>query len=256
MLNICYIVKNSIFKLPKVLDVMSKLSRDIIVIDTGSTDGTKEWLKSKDYAKVYDFEWCDDFSKARNFALSKCDKKFTLMMDDDEVVPVDYHQAVNNFVNNLGQDKGIDIHFALSFNIYNYLQDPAWVKGPKVLEGTAVRLFETAGAEYHKKVHERLKLPEKTTNIPSEIPIVHMAYLSAGGVINKMEYYRRLIKEEYDKNDVLDNLHIANTFREQFRWTGKKDAANKAIFYLKLANKIKSQKFIIEEIQSLKKAVA
>lgn len=56
---------------------------EIVVVDTGSVDRTRE-IASSFGAQLYDFEWCDDFSKARNFSLSKCTGDFVLVIDADE----------------------------------------------------------------------------------------------------------------------------------------------------------------------------
>ncbi|GIW22392.1 MAG: hypothetical protein KatS3mg068_1399 [Candidatus Sericytochromatia bacterium] len=58
---------------------------EIIVLDTGSTDKTKEI--SKKYAKVYEYNWEDDFSKARNKALEYCTKEWILFIDSDQIFP-------------------------------------------------------------------------------------------------------------------------------------------------------------------------
>ncbi|MDE6185607.1 MAG: glycosyltransferase, partial [Lachnospiraceae bacterium] len=54
-----------------------------IVVDTGSTDRTKEIAK-KYGAKVYDFEWINDFSAARNFSIAKASYDWILVLDCDE----------------------------------------------------------------------------------------------------------------------------------------------------------------------------
>ena len=48
---------------------------DIVIVDTGSTDKTKEIAK-KYTNKVYDYKWDNDFSRARNYSLEKVDNDF------------------------------------------------------------------------------------------------------------------------------------------------------------------------------------
>lgn len=55
----------------------------LIVVDTGSRDGTPA-AASESGAQVHAFEWSDDFSAARNFALSVSDADWNLVLDADE----------------------------------------------------------------------------------------------------------------------------------------------------------------------------
>lgn len=55
----------------------------IVVVDTGSTDNSKEIAKSYG-AEVYDFVWCDDFSAARNFSFSKLKTDWAFWLDSDD----------------------------------------------------------------------------------------------------------------------------------------------------------------------------
>lgn len=84
-ISVCMITKNEEKHLPDTLKAIKDVGFEIIIADTGSTDRTKEIAHS--YTdKVYDFTWCDDFSAARNFSLSKATNDWILVLDADEVV--------------------------------------------------------------------------------------------------------------------------------------------------------------------------
>ena len=68
-ISACLIVKDESSVLQRCLSSLKGVADEIVVVDTGSTDNTKE-MASKYTEKVFDFEWCDDFSAARNFANS------------------------------------------------------------------------------------------------------------------------------------------------------------------------------------------
>jgi glycosyltransferase involved in cell wall biosynthesis len=80
-LSIALIVKNEEDTLDKCLGLV-KGADEIIVVDTGSTDQTIEITK-KYTDKIYHFKWVDDFSKARNYAISKCTGDWILSIDAD-----------------------------------------------------------------------------------------------------------------------------------------------------------------------------
>ncbi|MBO5082640.1 MAG: glycosyltransferase [Lachnospiraceae bacterium] len=83
--SICLIAKNEENKIERCLSAASKLDAEIVLVDTGSTDRTKE-LAAKYTDKIYDFEWCNDFSAARNFSISKATYDWILVLDCDEYV--------------------------------------------------------------------------------------------------------------------------------------------------------------------------
>ncbi|WP_160686061.1 glycosyltransferase family 2 protein [Clostridium sp. C2-6-12] len=85
MLSLCMIVKNEEETLEKCLLSVKDIVNEIIIVDTGSEDRTME-IASKFTSNVFDFKWCNDFSKARNFSLSKATNDYVLILDADEVV--------------------------------------------------------------------------------------------------------------------------------------------------------------------------
>lgn len=82
-ISVCMIVKNEEKNLADCLDCLHKIADEIIIVDTGSTDGTKE-IAAKYTDKVYDFEWINDFAAARNFAFSKATQDYIYSADADE----------------------------------------------------------------------------------------------------------------------------------------------------------------------------
>lgn len=79
------IVKNEQEDLPKCLEAVKQFVDEIIIVDTGSTDKTKEIAKK--YTKnVFDFKWKNDFSAARNESLKHTTGDWILCLDADEVI--------------------------------------------------------------------------------------------------------------------------------------------------------------------------
>ena len=79
------IAKNEAEMLGECLARVKPIVDEMIVVDTGSTDGTKGIAEAAG-AAVYDFAWQDDFSKARNFSIGKAQGEWILVLDADEFV--------------------------------------------------------------------------------------------------------------------------------------------------------------------------
>lgn len=84
-LSLCAIAKNEEIALPKCLSSVKDVVNEIVVLDTGSTDRTVE-IAREFGAKVYHFDWCNDFSAARNQALNYVTGDWILVLDADETL--------------------------------------------------------------------------------------------------------------------------------------------------------------------------
>lgn len=84
-ISICMIIKNEEVVLDRCLSSIQEIADEIIIVDTGSSDQSKA-IASKYTNKVYDFEWCDDFSKARNYSFSKAHCDYCMWIDADDIL--------------------------------------------------------------------------------------------------------------------------------------------------------------------------
>ncbi|MDU0200305.1 glycosyltransferase [Paenibacillus sp. MAH-36] len=82
-ISLCMIVKNEEQSLHRCLHSVREVADEIIIIDTGSTDRTKE-IASSFTELIYDLTWNDHFAEARNFAFSKATKDYLLWLDADD----------------------------------------------------------------------------------------------------------------------------------------------------------------------------
>ena len=84
-ISVCMIVKNEEKVLERCLLSLQGIWDELIIVDTGSSDRTKE-IAARFTDQVYDFKWIDDFSAARNYAFSKAKCEYIYSADADEVL--------------------------------------------------------------------------------------------------------------------------------------------------------------------------
>ncbi len=163
-ISLCMIVKNEEKVLARCLDSVADLVDEVIIVDTGSEDSTKE-IAARYTDKVYDFAWVDDFSKARNFAFSKASMEYIYSADADEVLSEENRERYRKLKAELNpQVELVQMMYAnqLAFDsIYNYDVEYR----PKLYRRE--RTFEWVGA-----VHEMVRL--EPVIYDSNIVITHL----------------------------------------------------------------------------------
>ena len=85
-ISLCMIVKNEEEVLARCLHSVEEAMDEIIIVDTGSSDRTKEIARTFT-DKVIDFTWIDDFSAARNTAYGQATMDYQMWLDADDVMP-------------------------------------------------------------------------------------------------------------------------------------------------------------------------
>ena len=120
-ISVCMIVKNEQAVISRCLDCVKSFADEIIIVDTGSTDDTKNIAKQYT-SQVFDFLWCDDFSKARNYSFSLANCDYIMWLDADDIITKANQQKILNLKNQL-QNAPIDCimaKYVLSPNFYYY----------------------------------------------------------------------------------------------------------------------------------------
>jgi hypothetical protein len=87
-LSVCLVTRNQVASLPMALGSVQGLAEEILVLDTGSTDGTVQLAQERG-ARLVTFKWDDDFAAARNEALQQARGDWILLVHpDEEVLPI------------------------------------------------------------------------------------------------------------------------------------------------------------------------
>lgn len=194
MLSLCMIVKNENQNLKKCLSKVKPIVDEIIIVDTGSTDNTKiialEFTK-----KVYDFKWCNDFSIARNFSISKATNEWVLVLDADEFVESFGEQSILEIINSEDNMKTIG-----RIKRINIMEDSLGIK--KGSERIS-RLFNKKYFHYEGTIHEQVTTIEKESykTIPVDITINHIGYTNEElNRTNKLDRNIDLLKKAVEDN--------------------------------------------------------
>ena len=84
-ISLCMIVKNEEKVLGRCLESAKELADEIVIVDTGSEDRTRE-IAGSYTSLVYEIPWRDNFSQARNFSFSMATKEYCMWLDADDVI--------------------------------------------------------------------------------------------------------------------------------------------------------------------------
>jgi glycosyltransferase involved in cell wall biosynthesis len=207
-ITLCMIVKDEEKNIVRCLMSVKPVVDEMIVVDTGSTDRTKE-IATALGAKVYDFPWNDDFSAARNFSLSNATGKWILVLDADEVIsPRDY-----GVLRQLVQEKGKAFSI-VTRNYVNNINKTTWTANmgdyPDVEEGLGwmpsdkVRLFPNdRRIVFVNPVHEIVEPSIEKIGMkirPCPVVVHHYGKLDSDKTLSKGENYYLLGLKKLEEN--------------------------------------------------------
>jgi GT2 family glycosyltransferase/tetratricopeptide (TPR) repeat protein len=206
--SLCMIVKDEEEYLPKCLASVRPLVDEMILVDTGSTDKTKE-IATLFGAQLFSVAWTEDFSEARNFSLSKATGDWILVLDGDEFLSGKDCEKLKTVMAVRGEKR------AYSFVTRNYIQQtgvPGWIRndglyaeeaGTGWISSEKVRLFPRNDTiQFRGAVHELVEssLAEAGVRIEkTDVPIHHYGKLNSQKSRDKGRQYLRLGEKKLEE---------------------------------------------------------
>ncbi len=202
-ISLCMIVRDEEALLGGCLASVRGAVDEVIVVDTGSRDGTKR-VAQEAGARVYDFAWCNDFAKARNESLRRARGEWVLVLDADERLAPGSAARLRHLVHRAKFDLGmLRLHDATRLD----------ASAEDVLSGRAREaevqlvprlLRNTDGLAYVDPVHENVTPWLKRRGmrmVAVEVDIIHLgATLEIVVAKGKIERNVRLLETRIERN--------------------------------------------------------
>jgi FkbM family methyltransferase len=188
--SLCIIAKNEEANLPACLESVRGLFDEVVVLDTGSTDRTKE-IALRYGAKVFDFAWCDHFAAARNACLDHATGDFIFWMDADDRLDEENREKLKQLLASLP-----DRNVAYSMKC-RCLAAPG--QPPTLVDH--VRLFRRdPRIRWRYRIHEQILGSIRATGgevLFADVVVTHTGYADPALRAQKLQRDLRLLEREY-----------------------------------------------------------
>jgi glycosyltransferase involved in cell wall biosynthesis/Tfp pilus assembly protein PilF len=207
-LTLCMIVRDEEARLGECLESAKAAVDEIVVVDTGSTDGTIDVARQHG-ARIGHFEWCDDFSAARNVSLELATGDWILWLDADDRLPAEYVDTIRQLIAG-PRDRG-----------YFFVLDDRGYESVSCLQ---MRLFPNVpGVAFEMPIHEQVTPSLARLGIdmvPTPVRVVHTGYTTPEVVSAKKERYLGIMERwlESHPEDYIVRSHVALTYHTTGRW--------------------------------------
>lgn len=165
------IVKNEERFLRKCLESVQDLVDEIIIVDTGSEDKTIEIAESFN-AKIYHYEWDNNFANARNVYVENATKDWILVLDGDDIFEREDIEKFIEVVNTSEKDG----HYFKTLSLINENDKKNFSYNLNL------RLLRNNGKyKYNGAIHEQVISKEGVTDyskfVNEDIRIYHLGYI-------------------------------------------------------------------------------
>jgi tetratricopeptide (TPR) repeat protein len=242
-LSLCMIVKDEEEHLPNALNSVKDAVDEIIIVDTGSTDNTIEIARSFG-AKVYHYEWNNDFASARNEALKYATCDWILSMDADDEMNADDIRRLKEV---LSETDALGFAIPIFSEIYDRQTN---MKNTTV--NYLVRIFKNdPQIRFSRRIHEFVD--QSIYDIGGkieilEIPVFHRGYIDVEILNKKLERNKKLLEVALEENPEDHSLlvYMGKTYMEENELDKAEEYYRRAINIVETSNKRYASLFFLQ----------
>ena len=202
-ISVCMIVKNEGAVIYKTLQTIKELFDEIIIVDTGSTDNTfgkiEEFISLEEGLKIkfHQFEWCDDYSAARNYSYSLATCDYITWWDANDVPGVKFKDIIQD----IRDDKYHGIQMFCIPTVKKFNPDGSikkWVQNDRIIRKDIFYSWQCPVHEYliYKDVMDLKNSSLVVTFSPLECRIESNS--GSEDTLSRVELYNRLIERGYE----------------------------------------------------------
>ncbi len=211
------IVRDEEMNLPACLSSARGLFDEIVVVDTGSTDRTKE-IAREFGARVFDFAWIDDFAAARNAALSHATGAYAFWLDADDVIEAGEREKFDALLRGLRADDP-------AAYVLRCACDQGRNRRAGITVVDHVRLFPVRkDVRWTYRVHEQILPALRRVDIPvrwTDVVVRHTGYADPVLRSRKLDRDAKILMDDLSNRPsdpfILFNLGSIAVEREQWR---------------------------------------
>jgi len=247
-ISACVITKNEAECISRCLQSVRDIADEMIVVDTGSTDDTVN-IAEELGAKVFHYQWCNDFAAARNYALEQVKGDWIIFLDADEYIAADKIKNVRPVIDEMHCDRRIEAVRCQMKNLEGF-------DGLLRSSNPSTRIFRNSQViRYKGRVHESIlkrEKPIKTVNVNNRVIVYHTGYTKET-VTEKMRRNTVLLEEEL-KSGIIRELtyyYLSDGYWRDGEYEKAIDFAQKAIKYSGLMNSVLDYKPYVILISSM-----
>ena len=187
MLSAVIITHNAKDTIGNCIDALLKVTNDIVVVDSGSNDGTKEICLSKP-VRYFEKAW-EGYSANKNFGNSKAENDYILSIDSDEILSDELIESINSEFQKQTIADAYKIRFLTRFS-------DKWIKYGSWNPEWHVRIFNKQKIQWQLlDVHETLNCNPSHDIRPLKGLVLHYSYSSLESHLKKIESYTTLFAE-------------------------------------------------------------
>jgi glycosyltransferase involved in cell wall biosynthesis len=190
--SLAMIVRNEENNLPHCLQSARDLFDEIVIVDTGSTDRTKE-IALEFGARVVDFVWIDDFAAARNVSLANATGDYIFWLDADDVLDPPEREKLKALLSRLRVDRK-------AAYVVRCACDPSQDGAGGKTMVDHIRLFPLLkDVRWTYRVHEQILPSLRQANIPvrwTDVTVRHTGYTDLALRARKLDRDTKILREE------------------------------------------------------------